>query len=73
MRKKKLFENPDMEIIFDENNLPLIKLKSEIDLKIDYIKKLNKEIGFGKGFLLGIICSTIFLSILFIIILQVFL
>ena len=71
--RKKLLEDPDLEITFDENEFPLIKLKSELDLKIDYIKKLNKEIGFGKGFIFGILGSTLFFCILIIILFQVFL
>ncbi len=70
--RKKLLDNPNIEISFD-NDTPMIKLKSELDLKIDYIKKLNKEIGRTKGFLYGLVFASILYSIIGIILIQVFL
>ena len=72
MRKKKLLGNSNTEIVFD-GDTPMIKLKSELDLKIDYIKKLNKEIGKTKGFLYGLVSASILYSIIGIILLGVFL
>ena len=54
------------DIIFDGNE-PLIKWKSELDFAIEDIDKLNKEIGFSRGFMYGFI-SNLFLNILIIII-----
>ncbi len=67
-----MLDNPTTEITFDGNDA-LLKIKSPLDLKIDYIKKLNKEIGKTKGFLYGIILTSVFYTIIIIILLGVFL
>lgn len=56
-------KNNNIDIVFDGNDA-LIVLKSDLDLKIECIEKLNKEIGFVKGFCFGISIASIFMIII---------
>jgi len=59
------------EIVFD-GNIPLIKWKSELELAMDELKTLNKEIGFFRGFMYGIMFTTIIDILIILICLLVF-
>lgn len=58
----------EIEIVFDKKG-PLIVLKSDLEIKLDNVEELNRDINFWRGLIYGMLISSfVFIIILFLLV-----